>query len=355
MITIDGSEGEGGGQVLRTALGLSLLTGKAFKIYNIRAGRKKPGLMRQHQTAVKAAIEISGASAHGDALGSQALEFTPKSVKAGNYCFSVGTAGSCILVLQAILPPLLVADKPSCLTLEGGTHNPYAPPFEFLADSFLPILARMGANVSVQLERAGFYPAGGGRLTVMIEPVKRWVVPDIMERGNIHAQKGRILLSSLPHHIGERELKTVKAKLGWNPSCLSIEGVDSRGPGNMVVLSVQSDALTETFTGCGQKGVKAERVASRTCKQLRRYISSEACVGVYLADQLLIPMAMAGGGRFTTLKVSQHFLTNAQIIKRFLEINIEIIRLKEPGPNQSEPNHSEPNLSIWEIRIGRKP
>jgi len=343
MITIDGSEGEGGGQILRTALALSLLTGKAFQINNIRAGRKKPGLMRQHLTAVKAAIEISGAAAHGDALSSQALEFIPESVKAGKYHFSVGTAGSCILVLQAILPPLLVADGPSCLTLEGGTHNPYAPPFDFLAESFLPLLNQMGAEVTVRLDRAGFYPAGGGRLAVTISPVKRWVIMDMTQRGNIQIQKGRILLSSLPRHIGERELKTVRTKLGWKPSSLSIEEVDSRGPGNMVVLSVQSDALTETFTGCGQKGVKAERVAARTCKQLRRYITSEACVGVYLADQLLIPMAMAGGGRFTTLRVSRHFLTNAQIIQRFLKINIEITKQKE----------SEPDQSVWEIHVGR--
>jgi len=344
MIAIDGSEGEGGGQVLRTALGLSLLTGKAFQISNIRAGRKKPGLMRQHLTAVRAAMEISGGSADGDALGSQALKFVPKPVKAGNYSFSVGTAGSCILVLQAILPPLLVADRPSVLTLEGGTHNPYAPPFDFLADTFLPILERMGADITVRLERAGFYPAGGGRLTVKISPVKRWVAPDIIQRGPVRVQKGRALLSKLPRHIGERELKTVSKELGWNQDVLSIKKVESHGPGNMVVLSVQSDALTETFTGCGQKGVRAERVASRVCKQVHRYINSDACVGVYLADQLLIPMAMAGGGRFTTLKVSRHFLTNVQIIQRFLKINIETIKKKE----------SEPNQSVWEVRIGRQ-
>lgn len=162
LITIDGSIGEGGGQILRTALGLSMVTGQAFRIEKIRAGREKPGLLRQHLTAVNAAVAISGASVEGNVIGSRELLFLPGSTAAREYAFSIGSAGSMTLVLQTVLPALLTADAPSKLTLEGGTHNPFAPPIDFLEKAFLPLVGRMGPRVSVSLERAGFYPAGAG-------------------------------------------------------------------------------------------------------------------------------------------------------------------------------------------------
>src|SRR6185295_18962730 len=159
MLKLDGSVGEGGGQILRTALALSALTGQPFQIDRIRAQRRKPGLMRQHLTAVRAAAEVCQATVAGDSLGSMALSFVPGAVKAGSYSFAVGTAGSATLVLQTVLPPLLVAAGPSTLTIEGGTHNPLAPPFDFLERSFLPLVARMGPQFEARLERWGFYPA----------------------------------------------------------------------------------------------------------------------------------------------------------------------------------------------------
>ena len=167
MLLIDGSQGEGGGQILRTALGLSLVTGTAFRIEKIRAGRAKPGLLRQHLTAVNAATVIGDALVDGAELGSPALVFRPRSVRPGAYRFAVGTAGSASLVLQTVLPPLLTAGASSILTLEGGTHNPWAPPFDFLARAFLPLLERMGAPVRAAIQRYGFYPAGGGQFTVV--------------------------------------------------------------------------------------------------------------------------------------------------------------------------------------------
>jgi len=182
MIQIEGSQGEGGGQILRSALALSLITATPFCIENIRAGRAKPGLLRQHLTAVNAAAEIGSAEMIGASIGSTRLEFKPGKVRAENYSFAVGTAGSATLVLQTVLPALLTHSEPSTLTLEGGTHNPFAPPYDFLARTFLPLIARMGPRVTTHLERAGFYPAGGGRFTVSIEPallglssVRRWV------------------------------------------------------------------------------------------------------------------------------------------------------------------------------------
>ena len=212
-ITIDGSEGEGGGQVLRTALALSLVTGRPFRIERIRAGRKKPGLLRQHLTAVQAAVEVSGAHVSGAELGSRSLSFEPAHVRGGDYRLAVGTAGSATLVLQAVLPALLAAHEPSRLTLEGGTHNPYAPPFDFLAKTFLPILRQMGAVVDVALETYGFYPAGGGRFTAAIEPCPRLGRLALLERGQtqVHA---RALVALLGENIAKRELSVVRERLG---------------------------------------------------------------------------------------------------------------------------------------------
>ena len=166
MIEIDGSQGEGGGQILRTALALALVTGKPFRITNIRAGRKKPGLLRQHLTAIQAAMAVGGAAAEGATIGSRDLVFHPGAITPGTYRFAVGTAGSTTLVLQTILPALLCAGGESMLTLEGGTHNPFAPPFDFLQTTFLPQVNRLGPKVEAVLERPGFYPAGGGRFRV---------------------------------------------------------------------------------------------------------------------------------------------------------------------------------------------
>src|SRR5262245_55571056 len=191
MITIDGSFGEGGGQILRTSLALSLVTGKPFRIENIRAGRKNPGLLRQHLTAVNAAASIGQAEITGASIGSTLLTIAPSKITHGNYHFAVGTAGSSTLVLQTVLPALLIADGPTRLTIEGGTHNPFAPPFDFLARAFLPLLTRMGVNVNANLDRYGFYPAGGGRIEITISPTGK-LLPLVLEsRGEIRSRQAR--------------------------------------------------------------------------------------------------------------------------------------------------------------------
>jgi RNA 3'-terminal phosphate cyclase (ATP) len=170
MLTIDGSFGEGGGQIIRSSLALSLITGKAFRVYNVRAGREKPGLKPQHLMAVKAAAEIGRAQVDGASVGSREFTFIPGEVKTGEYRFSIGTAGATMLVLQTVLPPLMIATEPSVITLEGGTHNKHAPPFDFLQKTFLPLVNSTGPHVQLELERYGFYPPGGGRVNVYIEP-----------------------------------------------------------------------------------------------------------------------------------------------------------------------------------------
>lgn len=325
MIIIDGSAGEGGGQILRSSLSMSLLTGKPFRMENIRAGRKNPGLMRQHLTAVNAAAEVADAGVSGNSIGSSLLEFTPGPVKPGKYSCSIGSAGSCTLVLQTILPALLTAGDKSEITLEGGTHNPFAPPFDFLEKAYLPLISRMGAKVSAELEFCGFYPAGGGKFRVKIEPAQKLTAIDILERGEITSRKARSLIAQLPYDIGKRQLGVISSAFGWTGDMLAVEQVkNSRGPGNVLVVEIQSRNITEVFTGFGEKGVLAETIAAGTADEVKDYLSAGVPVGKHLADQLLIPMAMAGGGSFRTMSPSRHTMTNIAVLKQFLDVSIEI-------------------------------
>jgi RNA 3'-terminal phosphate cyclase (ATP) len=323
-ITIDGSEGEGGGQLLRTALSLSLVTSTPFRIERIRAGRKKPGLLRQHLTAVQAAAQVGRARVSGAELGSQSLTFQPSEIQSGEYEFSVSTAGSATLVFQTVLPALLCGRAPSRITVEGGTHNPFAPPFDFLARTFLPILGRMGIAVEANLERFGFYPAGGGRMTFAIAPCAALQPLSLLLRGEtrVHA---RGLVASLPEGIAKRELSIVREQLGVDRHLCRVESVDtSVGPGNVLLIVIEGESVTEIVTGFGIKGVSAEKVASDACDEAKRYINSDVAVGIHLADQLLIPMALPGGGSFRTLTPSAHTQTNATVVRRFLDVPIAI-------------------------------
>jgi RNA 3'-terminal phosphate cyclase (ATP) len=331
MITIDGSYGEGGGQILRTSLALSLVTGHPFKIVNIRSGRKKPGLLRQHLTAVNAATEVGAAVVKGNEMGSGELTFEPKAIRPGEYHFAIGTAGSATLVLQTVLPALITADGPTKLVLEGGTHNPYAPPFDFLVKSFLPVLSKMGPTVTAILDRPGFYPAGGGRFTVEIDPVKSLSRIDLMDRGKIVRQEGVAIVSQLPRKIGDRELAVLKEKLSWEDEALKVEEVrNPRGPGNILMVIVESEHVTEVFTGFGERGVVAEHVAGSVIKPVREYIASGVPVGRYLADQLMIPMALAGGGEFMSLPLSRHSTTNIEVLKKFMDVEITVNKIDRP-------------------------
>jgi len=342
MVIIDGSTGEGGGQVLRTSLGLSLVTGRPFRIENIRAGRSKPGLMRQHLTAVRAAAQISDAKVTGDAIGSRELTLEPGPVRPGQYEFAVGTAGSATLVLQTVLPALVVASGPSHLTLKGGTHNPWSPPFDFLARAFLPLLARMGADVTAKLIRPGFYPAGGGEFTVEVSPAAQGRLQplELMDRGEILSRRGRAIVARLPDHIAERELKVVERKLGWTGDRLAVERADdSVGPGNIVMLEIASEHVTEVFTAFGEKDVRAEAVAHKAVGEARAYLAAGVPVGPHLADQLVVPAAMAGAGRFRTVAPTRHTTTNIEVIQQFMEVAVSVMR-------------DEQHRDAWEIHVG---
>lgn len=326
-IEIDGSQGEGGGQIVRTSLTLSLLTGRGLRLDGVRAGRKKPGLLRQHLTAARAAAAISHGSSTDAELGARRLSFRPGTVRGGTYEFAVGTAGSALLVLQTILLPLCLADSPSRVTLEGGTHNPWAPTFEFLDRVFLPVLQRFGPRVRATLERPGFYPAGGGRLQVDIEPVSRLEPVEMMERGELVRRSATAKVAHIAPRIARRELQEVQRQMAWEDDSLVVEEVpESLGPGNVLNLELIFEHVTEIFTGFGRMQASAKRVAKEACEEARQYLAAGVPVGKHLADQLLLPMAVAGGGRFRTVSPSRHTLTQRSLLQRFLPIDIEITR-----------------------------
>lgn len=322
MIIIDGSEGEGGGQVLRTALALSLVTGQPFRISNIRANRSRTGVMRQHVTAVEAACAVGGTDCEELEIGASEISFTPGPVKPGDHHFAVGTAGSTSLVLQTVLPPLMLANAPSRLVLEGGTHNIHAPPFDFIDRVFLPILNQMGPRVTAKLIRPGFYPAGGGRIEVEIEPVSRLTPIDLVERGELRRVQAKAVVAALPGEIAVRELDAANKILEWPEDARKIEQLPERtGPGNILMLEAEFDHVTEITSGFGRLGVPAEMVGQQAAKRMAGYLASSATVGPYLADQLLLPMALAGSGSFTTVKPTGHSRTVIDVISKFLQVN----------------------------------
>jgi RNA 3'-terminal phosphate cyclase (ATP) len=329
MIIIDGSQGEGGGQILRTALALSILTKQPVRIEHIRAKRAKPGLLRQHLTAVQAAVVVSGGHAEGAEIGSRALTFSPGEVTGGNYHFAIGTAGSCTLVLQTILLPLLQADSESTVTVTGGTHNPSAPPVDFLQRAFLPLLKRMGANIDVELKKYGFFPVGGGEIVARIQPCPALHGIELCERGERRHSFAEAYIANLPVHVAERELKTVGDLMSWRKNQLFVrELARQNGVGNALSLSLEHEHITEVFTGFGERGVPAEAVAKTACKEALDYIASQAAVDPHLADQLLLPLALAGGGRFTMPAPTQHFTTNAAVIGKFLAVRAQVEQKK---------------------------
>jgi RNA 3'-terminal phosphate cyclase (ATP) len=321
MITIDGSMGEGGGQVLRTALALSLVTAQPFVIERIRARRAKPGLARQHLTCVEAAAAVGRARVEGAELGSQRLVFKPVSVHAGDYRFSIGTAGSTTLVLQTVLPALLRAGAASEVMLGGGTHNPLAPPFEFLQLAFAPALRAMGASLDLELVRYGFAPAGGGAIAATIRPSRLEPVT-LLERKATGLPRARVLLAQLSPHIGERELAIVRRRLGLHPEQMRVETVASHGPGNMLLLEFPGAPCSEVIGVPGERDISAEQVAENATDQALAFLAANVPVGEHLADQLLPLMAIARGGAFRTLEPSLLARTNAQVIERFLPVRI---------------------------------
>jgi RNA 3'-terminal phosphate cyclase (ATP) len=260
-------------------------------------------------------------------------------VRGGDFHFAVGTAGSATLVLQTVLVPLALAATASHLVLEGGTHNPFAPPFDFLDRTFLPAFRRMGPVVTARLERHGFYPAGGGRFSVVIEPSRELAPLEMVARAAPVAITARAIVACLPHTIAERELAVVMRRLALPAAACRTEQIDCPiGPGNVLVLELAAGDLVEVVTGFGEKGVSAEQVAARACGQASAWLSAGVPVGEHLADQLLVPAAVAGRARFRTVEPSGHTRTNADVIKRFLPVDVAM---------------EDEGQGAWRIEVGR--
>jgi RNA 3'-terminal phosphate cyclase (ATP) len=327
LIEIDGSFGEGGGQILRSSLSLSMYTQQPVSIKNIRAGRKKPGLMRQHLTAVKAAEEICDAQVRGAEISSLKLYFNPGKVKSGNFNFDIGTAGSTTLVLQTILPVLMLAEGESNIILGGGTHNEFSPPVDFLNKSFFKQLRKIGPEVSIHIRRFGFFPVGGGKINVNIKPMSNLNQIDIIKKGT-HLSKWAIAYSSqIPESIGESEMKIIKNKLGWKEENCTAKEVDSPGPGNVVILIDENENSTEVFTGFGRRNYRLKNVIEDALREYADYIDSDVPVYKHLADQLIIPMSLAGGGSFITTEPTLHTMTNIEVVKKILGIEIVVEKI----------------------------
>jgi RNA 3'-terminal phosphate cyclase (ATP) len=277
---------------------------------------------------VKAAAEVGRANVSGAEVGSKTIEFRPREVLHGDYRFSVGTAGSVTLVLQTVLPALMSADGPSMLTMEGGTHNPMAPPFEFLQRVYAPLVARMGVGVGLELQRPGFYPAGGGQFRAVVQPGKLKPL-ELLDRGPLRSRIATAIFSSLPSTVARRELDVVKRSLMWSEDeCRALE-LDSAGPGNVLQLEVESEHACEIVSSFGEKGVRAELVAERACEELANFLDADVPVGAHLADQLLLLLALAGGGSFRTVEPTLHTTTQIDVIRLFLKSDIVCERESE--------------------------
>ena len=319
-VQLDGSQGEGGGQILRSALSLSVITGRPVHIHNIRAGRKKPGLMRQHLSCVTAAKALGMAEVSGAELGSKTLEFAPSqnapSQAPQTWEFNIGSAGSSMLVAQTIIPILLHLRQHVAVTIIGGTHNPLAPSADYIRAVFIPILARMGAQITLVLERYGFYPAGGGRVLLQFQPSTLQPIA-LMERGALQNLHASAVVQGLPHEIAERELATLQQRLKLAPEQLESHAVDGFGVGNTVQITAQYAHCSAAFWALGEKGRSSEAVAGDVAQQFNAYSQVSAPVDAHLADQLLLPMTLAGGGEFVCTYATPHLYTNAEVIAAF--------------------------------------
>jgi RNA 3'-terminal phosphate cyclase (ATP) len=326
MITIDGSYGEGGGQILRTSLALSCLFRKPFTVTNIRKGRAKPGLMPQHLAGVRAARLVSGAAVRGDAVGSTELSFEPGEIRGGDYFYDIGTSGSTPLLLQTMIPALLLAKEKSVVTLLGGTHVPFSPPFHYLSMVFAPFLSRIGIDVSVAIDAYGFYPRGGGKIRAEIFPAREIRPFRETERGRLLEIAGYSVAGSLPLAVALRQKSAaenrIRAGMGDLSVPLEIEAlnVPAPGPGTFLFLRAEYENVPAGFVSLGARGKRAETVGEEAAEELLRHHAVPGAFDPHMADQIVLYLALCPEESvFTASSVTSHLLTNLWVIERFHE------------------------------------
>jgi RNA 3'-terminal phosphate cyclase (ATP) len=327
VLEIDGSYGEGGGQILRTALVLSAILRKPFTIHHIRSRRKNPGLQAQHLEAVNALARMTEAHTEGVKFGSQRITFFPQKIIPGDYQFEVRTAGSVSLLLQAIFLPLCTAQGISKLTLIGGTHVPWSPPFHYLSEVFLPTLKLMGVSAEATIEKWGWYPKGGGKIQLEINPVHEFKPLSLVERGSLIRIRGLSVVSNLPRHVAERQkdqaLKRIQGESKMNAEIDILYDVPSNGQGSFLFLLAEYEKTLAAFSSLGSRGKPSEKVADEAVDSLKNYMETNGCIDPHLADQLLPFMALAeGNSSFTTTRMTEHLFTNLWVIGHFVEIKV---------------------------------
>jgi len=328
---IDGSYGEGGGQILRTALTLSSLTSRPVRIEKIRAGRKNPGLQQQHLTCLRAAGQLTEANVEGDQFSSQSVGFAPKGIRGGEFQFDVsedrGSAGSVGLVLQALLPILAFADSESDVRVRGGTHVSWSPPYHYVDRVLLKTLSAMGLEAECDLVSWGFYPLGGGEVRLRVKPVGRLIGLKISERGNLKGVKGVSAVANLPPSVAQRQKLRAVRRLSAEGIEAEIEEteVKAKGKGSFLFLLAEYENCVCGFSSLGAKGRTSEQVADQTVDQIMKHQKTHSALDPNLADQLIIYASIAEGETsFTTSRITKHLTTNLWVISQFLPINYRV-------------------------------
>jgi RNA 3'-terminal phosphate cyclase (ATP) len=325
LIEIDGSYGEGGGEILRTALAFSALLKRPLTVHHIRAKRKIPGLGAQHLAAVEALAQICGATVEGAAIGSQALRFIPGETRAGDYKFQIKTAGAVTLLVQALLPALCLSRENSRLTLVGGTHVLWSPPFHYLSEVLFPTLNLTGISVEGRIKRWGWYPNGGGIVEVDVKPGRSLKPVSLLDRGRLKKIRGISATSHLPKHVAERQrdeaLRGIETDLKRDAEISVLSDVPAHGPGSLVFLVAESENAMAGFSSLGQRGKPAEEVARETVRFLKDYLESDGCIDPHLADQLIPFLVLTKGhSSFTTTRITEHLLTNLWVVQHFSHV-----------------------------------
>jgi len=327
IIEIDGAYGEGGGQILRTALAFSAILKQPVKVNRIRAGRRNPGLQPQHLKSIEALAKITRSETEGAKIGSDKITFIPGEIVPGHYEFDIGTAGSVTLLLQALLPPLSLAQSKSSLILTGGTHVAWSPPFHYLTEVLFPALAQIGVQVRAEIERWGWYPKGGGRMKVEIHPAPDLSPISLVNRGAIQGVYGISATSNLPLHVAERQreraLTRIENELNLKAEIEILSAVPSNGQGSFLFLVAETEGAKAGFSSLGKRGKRAEVVADEAVDSLKKYLESNGCIDPHLADQL-VPFMVFGDGRssFTTTCITEHLLSNLWVVERFMKVSV---------------------------------
>jgi len=327
-IHIDGRQGEGGGQILRTSLALAALLRQPVTIDNIRANRVQPGLKTQHLAGVLALARITDAEVIGAHKHSTSLDFAPRTIKGGKYRFEITTAGAASMLFGAVLPALLFAPQPSEVTITGGTHVPFSPPFHYLDKIFLPAVRKLGGRLDLELVRWGFYPKGGGAIRAHVNPCNTLRGLQLAKRGELKSLHFAACSSvHLPEHIVRREIDHAERRLQMYTDRLRTTAsvCESYSPGNFVFLEAGYEHATAGFSALGKRGKPAEEVAEEACRYFNDFEKTAATVDSHLADQLILYTTLAlGDSFFITEKVTSHLTTNIAVIRKFLPVEIDL-------------------------------